>query len=110
MKRIDYFLTSLILTLTLVGFCSALLIAEFNSSRYIPASLPRFIELSVESPIKGEVTFLGEKTTWDLTQYEEEISYVKKASVILPRGGRIMGNSLYIIYKQLKAAFRELGG
>ncbi len=108
MKKIDYFLTSLILTITFVGFCSALLIAEFNSSRYIPTSLPRLVKISVDSPEKGEVTFLGENYNWDLTEFEEELSYVKKISVALPRGARVVGKTLNIIYDEIKSAFKTL--
>lgn len=101
MKKIDYFLTSLILTLTLVGFCSALLIAEFNSSRYIPAQVPRLIEFS-----QNEVTFLGKTHDFDFLQYQDEIKTVKQASVVLPRQARIFTKTVKIIYEEIKAQFK----
>ncbi len=108
MKKLDYFFTSLILTVTLIVFCSALLIAEFNSARYISASIPRLVEVKVASPLKGEVTFLGETGAWDLSSYEEEIGYVKKAAVILPRGARVVGNTVSIIYEEIKNFFESM--
>lgn len=101
MKKIDYFLTSFILTLTLVGFCSALLIVEFNSSRYIPAQVPRLIEFS-----QNEVTFLGKTHYFDFSEYDDEIKTIKKASVILPRQTRILCESVKIIYEEIKSQFK----
>ncbi len=108
MKKIDYFLTSLILTLTFVGFFSALLIAEFNSSRYISASTQRLIEVNIESKLKGEITLLGEKAEWDFSNYEEDFSKIKKAEIVLPRKVRIVGKTLSIMYDEIKALFEGL--
>ena len=98
MKKFDYFFTSLILTLTLVGFVSALLIAEFNSSRYIPAQTPRLIAFG-----ENEVTFLGKTHTVDFSQYEDEI---KMATFLIPRGQRIINNTAKIMYEEIKALIK----
>ena len=107
MKKLDYFLSSLVITLALfLGLC-AFLTAEYNSAKYIPTATPRLLEITVQEN-GGEITVFGKQKKWDLTHLENELSYLKRFSPVISRPVRLTVNTVSLIFQTLCNTFSSV--